>query len=51
MEITVVQGKITELKTDAVVVNLFEGVKQPGGRHGSGGHGAGPGDQQPDRRR
>ena len=25
MEITVVQGNITELKTDAVVVNLFEG--------------------------
>ena len=35
MEITVVQGNITELKTDAVVVNLFEGVKQPGGGTGA----------------
>ena len=35
MEITVVQGNITELKTDAAVVNLFEGVKQPGGGTGA----------------
>ena len=35
MDITVVQGDITELKTDAAVVNLFEGVKQPGGGTGA----------------
>ena len=35
MEITVVQGDITELKADAAVVNLFEGVKQPGGGTGA----------------
>ena len=35
MEINVVQGDIIGLKADAAVVNLFEGVKQPGGGTGA----------------
>lgn len=35
MKIKVVPGDITETATDAIVVNLFEGVKQPGGATGA----------------
>ena len=35
MEIKVVAGDITRIKADAVIVNLFEGVKQPGGATGA----------------
>ena len=35
MEIRVVSGDITALEVDAVVVNLFEGVKEPGGATGA----------------
>jgi len=34
LEVKVVSGDITEMKVDAVVVNLFEGVKRPGGATG-----------------
>ncbi len=35
MKVTVWRGSITEVKADAVVVNLFEGVKSPGGATGA----------------
>jgi leucyl aminopeptidase len=35
LEIKVVAGDITRIKADAVIVNLFEGVKQPGGATGA----------------
>ena len=35
MEIRVISGDITALEVDAVVVNLFEGVKEPGGATGA----------------
>ncbi|RLG71147.1 MAG: leucyl aminopeptidase [Methanobacteriota archaeon] len=35
MEIDVVEGRIEERKDEAIVVNLFEGVKKPGGATGS----------------
>lgn len=35
MEVKVVTGDITEIKVDAVIVNLFEGVEQPGGATGA----------------
>ncbi|MFS8543781.1 MAG: hypothetical protein LOD91_08075, partial [Limnochordales bacterium] len=35
MEIVVQQGNITEAAADAVIVNLFEGVTQPGGATGA----------------
>ncbi|MFP3975462.1 MAG: leucyl aminopeptidase [Dehalococcoidia bacterium] len=35
MEIKVVAGDITELAVDAIIVNLFEGVKSPGGATGA----------------
>lgn len=35
MEVKVVAGDITEVKVDAAVVNLFEGVKSPGGATGA----------------
>ncbi len=31
----VISGNITEMSVDAVVVNLFEGIKQPGGATGA----------------
>ena len=34
MEITVVEGNVTEIETEALVVNLFEGVTAPGGATG-----------------
>ena len=34
MEIKVIQQDITKYKCDAVIVNLFEGVKIPGGASG-----------------
>lgn len=35
LEITVVQGDITDIDTDVLVVNLFEGVTTPGGATGA----------------
>ncbi|MCI0775905.1 MAG: leucyl aminopeptidase [Chloroflexi bacterium] len=35
MEITVVQGDVTEIETDVLVVNLFEGATAPGGSTGA----------------
>ncbi|MBM2831594.1 MAG: pepA [Dehalococcoidia bacterium] len=35
MEIKVVTGDIVRIEADAIVVNLFEGVKQPGGATGA----------------
>jgi leucyl aminopeptidase len=35
MEIKIVSGDITKLAVDAVIVNLFEGVKNPGGATGA----------------
>ncbi len=35
MEIRAISGDITALEVDAVVVNLFEGVKEPGGATGA----------------
>ncbi|MDY6912304.1 MAG: leucyl aminopeptidase, partial [Chloroflexota bacterium] len=35
MRIRVVHGNITEVATDAIIVNLFEGVKSPGGATGA----------------
>src|SRR4030042_257131 len=35
MNIKVVIGDITRIKADAIVVNLFEGVKRPGGATGA----------------
>ena len=35
MEIRVVQGSITEVESDALIVNLFEGVTSPGGATGA----------------
>ena len=35
MEVKVISGDITQLETDALTVNLFEGVKQPGGATGA----------------
>ncbi|MFQ5860449.1 MAG: M17 family metallopeptidase, partial [Dehalococcoidia bacterium] len=35
MEITVVAGDVTQLQVQALIVNLFEGVKQPGGATGA----------------
>ena len=35
MEIRVVQGSITEVESDALIVNLFEGVTSPGGGTGA----------------
>ncbi|MHB8945106.1 MAG: leucyl aminopeptidase [Bacillota bacterium] len=35
MKVTVWHGSIAEVKADAVVVNLFEGVKSPGGATGA----------------
>ena len=35
MEIKVVQGSITEVESDALIVNLFEGVTSPGGATGA----------------
>ncbi len=35
MEIRVIQGSITEVPSDALVVNLFEGVTSPGGATGA----------------
>ena len=31
MKIKVISGDIVKLKADAIIVNLFEGVKSPGG--------------------
>jgi len=35
MEIKVLVGDITQIESDALIVNLFEGVKQPGGATGA----------------
>ena len=35
MKIKVISGNITELKVDAIIINLFEGVKSPGGATGA----------------
>ncbi|HET6456524.1 MAG TPA: leucyl aminopeptidase [Armatimonadota bacterium] len=35
MEIRIVQGSITEVESDALIVNLFEGVTSPGGGTGA----------------
>jgi leucyl aminopeptidase len=35
LEITVVQGDVTEIETDVLVVNLFDGVTTPGGSTGA----------------
>ena len=35
MEVKAVSGDITELAVDAIIVNLFEGVKSPGGATGA----------------
>ena len=35
MEIKVVAGDVAQIEADAIVVNLFEGVKQPGGASGA----------------
>ncbi len=35
MEITAVNQDVTKIKSDALLVNLFEGVKQPGGATGA----------------
>ena len=35
MEIKVVQEDVTRMKVPALIVNLFEGVKQPGGATGA----------------
>lgn len=35
MEVRVIQGSITEIESDALVVNLFEGVTAPGGATGA----------------
>ena len=35
MEVRVVQGSITEIESDALIVNLFEGVTTPGGATGA----------------
>ena len=35
MEITLVQNDVTKIETDVLVVNLFEGVKSPGGATGA----------------
>ena len=35
MQIRVVQGSITEVESDALIVNLFEGVTSPGGATGA----------------
>ncbi len=35
MDVRVVQGNVTEFTTDALVVNLFQGVKVPGGATGA----------------
>jgi len=35
MEIKVVAGDIAQIEADAIVVNLFEGVTQPGGATGA----------------
>ena len=35
MDIKVIQGDVTDIKTPALIVNLFEGVKQPGGATGA----------------
>ncbi|MBQ7525897.1 MAG: hypothetical protein IJT09_05625, partial [Abditibacteriota bacterium] len=35
MKVTVKQGGIADVKADAVIVNLFEGVKNPGGGTGA----------------
>ncbi|MFH1484493.1 MAG: M17 family peptidase N-terminal domain-containing protein, partial [Chloroflexota bacterium] len=35
MDVKVMSGDITKLRADAVIVNLFEGVKQPGGGTGA----------------
>lgn len=35
MEVKVISGDITKIETDAIVVNLFEGVKSPGGATGA----------------
>ena len=34
MEVRVITGDITQQRADAIVVNLFEGVKSPGGAAG-----------------
>src|SRR3989304_7895722 len=36
MKITVTHGNIGEQKTDAIILNLFEGVAEPGGATGAG---------------
>ncbi|MCZ6788945.1 MAG: leucyl aminopeptidase, partial [Chloroflexi bacterium] len=35
MELKVITGDITTLEVDAIIVNLFEGVKRPGGATGA----------------
>ena len=35
MEIGVITGDITALEVDAIIVNLFEGIKRPGGATGA----------------
>ncbi|UCC60456.1 MAG: hypothetical protein JSV02_01105 [Dehalococcoidia bacterium] len=35
MEVKVVAGDITKVKVDAAIVNLFEGIEQPGGATGA----------------
>jgi len=35
LEIKVISGDITEIQADAIIVNLFEGVEQPGGATGA----------------
>ncbi len=35
MEVKIITGDITSVKADAIVVNLFEGVKRPGGATGA----------------
>ena len=35
MEIRIIQGSITEVESDALIVNLFEGVTSPGGATGA----------------
>lgn len=35
MKIKVISKSVTEIKTDAIIVNLFEGVKSPGGATGA----------------
>ena len=49
IQINVEQGSIQEIEADTIILNLFEGVKEPGGGGGrgefSGGAAVGRGDE------